>query len=304
MHRSRFDWLWACIVAGSFGIAIAVSAQTTTNSASDSAAIRAAAKEYILAVRSGDENAIRKMWAPEGDYIDASGRIFKPHALASAQGVQPAAAAQSPAAPMPDSTLRFITPDVAIEDGTTTGDSEIEDSSVMGRYTAVWVKRNGKWLLDSLRESMVTSPAINEHLRPLDWLIGEWIGTTDNAVVLASSRWSQRGDYIVRKFIVRRNDGETVSGSERIGWDSTTNQIKSWTFDSQGNSGETQWRRDGNRWVVTADEVGVDGTQSKTSATYLPRDRGVFVWEVAASKVAGRDMPAQRIEFRRASEND
>ncbi len=60
-------------------------------------------------------------------------------------------------------SIRFITPDVALEDGTF--EREVAaDGSHQGRYTAVWVKRDGKWLLDGERESPVRADAVADPL--------------------------------------------------------------------------------------------------------------------------------------------
>ena len=39
--------------------------------------------------------------------------------------------------------------------------------------------------------SSASSPA--DRLEPLEWLLGEWTGMTDNAVVLVSAHWCEGG---------------------------------------------------------------------------------------------------------------
>jgi hypothetical protein len=177
-----------------------------------------------------------------------------------------------------------------------------------GRFTAVWVKRNGRWLLSSLRESVTSvSSSTSARLEPLAWLVGEWIGTSEDAVILLSSQWSGDGNYILREFLIRRDGHEDIGASQRIGWDASAGEIKSWTFDSQGGSGEDRWRREGDRWIVESTEVTAEGKEAKTVAVYVPGGDGQFRSELASALDNPGDqaaMPPLRIEFRRASEDE
>ena len=151
-------------------------------------------------------------------------------------------------------------------------------------------------------KSAEAPPTPADHLQPLAWLIGEWTGTTDYGAVLVSSHWCDGGNFIVREFLVRGDDGMAAGGTQRIGWDPIKRRIKSWTFDSQGGFGEGYWRQDGERWVVESTEVTADGRQVTLSAVYTPVEDGKFAWEIKASPVVDRPLPAQRVEFSRAAE--
>lgn len=294
----------ACVALVSLGVSVAECAEDSAVHQREIDAIRAAAKDYLAAMRRGDFEAMHKMWTPDGDYIDAAGQVFKVHDLMRRQATTRQSGGATTEVPLPESTLRFITPDVAIEDGSTEYGTRSDGRVETGRFTAVWVKRDGRWLLDSLREATTSSQPVNANLLPLEWLIGEWVGTTDNSAIFVSSRWSEGGSYIVREFLVRSDDGEVVTGTEHIGWEPIAGQIKSWTFDSQGGVGEGRWRRDGNRWRVDSADATADGKKSKTSAVYAPGDDGRFVWEVTDAKLEGMGMPPSRVEFKRAVENE
>ena len=138
------------------------------------------------------------------------------------------------------------------------------------------------------------------HLEPLEWLLGEWVGKTDNGTVLVSSRWSDGGNYIVREFLARSADGEEIGGTQRIGWDATKGQVKSWSFDSQGGTGEGYWQNDSKHWVVESKEVLADGQVVTATATYTPVDRDSFVWEIKCLALPETGEAELRIEFQRA----
>ncbi len=142
-----------------------------------------------------------------------------------------------------------------------------------------------------------------EPLQPLAWLLGEWTGMTDNAVVLVSAHWCEGGAFIERQFVVKRAGQEDVGGTQRIGWDPVGGRIKCWTFDSLGGTGEGYWRHDGDTWIVESNEVLADGGHSSTKTVLTPQGTGRFHWEVESASVDGVDLPKQRIEFVRAEQD-
>lgn len=215
----------ACVVAMHFSIVVTARGEISASNDGEAASIRAKAQQYLEAKRSGNAAAIREFWTSSGDYVDAVGQVFKPGDL-NPQTSAPTVPGSAAEAPVAQSSLRFITPEVAIEDGTYEMGTDDDGSELAGRYTAIWVRSRGTWLLDSLREAMPLSPPANSRLQPLDWLLGERVGTTDDATILVSSHWADGGKYIVREFLVRRARGETVVGTQRIGWDPIAGKIK------------------------------------------------------------------------------
>jgi hypothetical protein len=215
---------------------------------------------------------------------------------AAARGVAPADAASH------RSSVRLITPDVAIEDGTIESDAAAGDDQAAGRFTAVWVKRDGRWLLDCLRETASLTAISNPRLQPLAWLLGEWAGKADDSATLISARWSDGGNFIVRDFVIRGENSPAITGTQRIGWDPIAQKIKSWSFDSQGGSGEAYWRREGPRWIVDSIDVTADGRKARTSAVYVPTAPDHFVWEVRSANIDAEKLTSRRIEFKRAPE--
>jgi hypothetical protein len=188
----------------------------------------------------------------------------------------------------PKSSLRFVTPTVAIEDGEYECGDAPDGSPMSGRFTAVWVKQDGRWLLDSLREAVTAGPRVDKHLRPLEWLLGEWVAETDDAVMLVSARPSE--------------DGGATTATERIAWNADDGELKSWTFDSQDGRSESSWTRDGKGWRVETKEIMDDEQTATTVAMITPDGRGQHVWEVKSSKVGDETVPPQRVTFRRAPE--
>jgi uncharacterized protein (TIGR02246 family) len=296
----------SCVILVSLAAAGLVLSPTTRaeedeNAKREEAAIRAAARQYTAALAAGDADALRKMWSDDGDYIDVTGQAFTAGEIISQLPGDGASDKRPSAAVSPDSTLRFITADVAVEDGAMMGSAAEDGEAAIGRYTAVWVKRDGRWRLDSLREA-VNVAAAEDPLQALDWLIGEWAGKADGSSILVSSRRSNDGHFIIREFVDRHANGAATHGTQRIGWDASAGKFKCWTFDSLGGTGEGSWQQDGNRWVVETIAISSDGRKSTSKSTYIPGADGHFVWETADTKVGEANVPARRVQFKRAAE--
>jgi uncharacterized protein (TIGR02246 family) len=303
MGRKGNSVILTCVAAVSIAATRLAYGQAAADSRDETNTVRAAAKEYVEAIRRGDVEAVRRMWTPDGDYVDASGHPTKAQELLRDQPAAPPLSAKPTDATASTSSLRFITPDVAIEDGISNVGDPGNGSGAAGRFSAVWVKRDGRWMLSSVREAIATSPTSSDHLHPLEWLLGEWVGQSGDAVILVSSHWSEGGNYIVRDFVFCSEGDDLLTGTQRIGWDPSSGKLKSWMFDSNGGSGEGYWRRDGERWIVDSNEVMPDGKKSSASTILTPGDANHFVWEVQSAKVGDMDLPPRRVEFKRAAED-
>ncbi len=72
-------------------------------------------------------------------------------------------------------SVQFVSPNVAVEHGTARV-LQAEQEPIESQYTAVYVKRDGKWLLDRVSEE--DKPVIQSHyeqLKELEWMIGSWV---------------------------------------------------------------------------------------------------------------------------------
>lgn len=167
------------------------------------------------------------------------------------------------------SEVRFITPDVARVEGQVRLSSE-GDASEFTRFSALLVRKDGKWLSAEIRE--FTAPAADispyERLKDLEWMVGHWVDENADIKVEADVRWADNNSYLVRTYSTEIQGEKGTSGTMFIGWDPQTGQIKSWVFDSEGGHGEGYWTRTGeNEWIVKAQGVLRDGRPN--SATQI-----------------------------------
>jgi uncharacterized protein (TIGR02246 family) len=229
------------------------------------AAIRSAVEAYVAAYNQGDAKALAALWSPEAVYTDRqTGDELVGRAAIEAQfaavfaedkGAQLAATTES---------IDFVSPGVAIERGS----AKVErpgGAKEQSTYSAVYVLRDGKWLLDRVTEEDVsTEAAPREALQELAWLVGRWVDQDDQATVVAECDWSRNGNFLVRSFTVQVADRIDMAGMQIIGWDPAAKQIRSWVFDSDGGFGEGRWTKQGNRWYVHQSGVLPDGRKSSS----------------------------------------
>jgi uncharacterized protein (TIGR02246 family) len=133
----------------------------------------------------------------------------------------------------------------------------------------VIVKQDGRWLIESAREVTCHMPPQTNHLKDLQWLIGEWSSAASPAGVSLQTTydWTASQAFLIRKFKVEGKGTFMHGGTEIIGWDPRSENIRSWVFDSDGGFGETTWVQDGSRWIIKYSGTLADG--SAASATHV-----------------------------------
>ncbi len=156
-------------------------------------------------------------------------------------------------------SLRFLGPDVAKEDGQTRVTPRGGEPSTYRDYTVLYVKQGGRWLHSSVREDHSIGLAHHERLTELAWMIGEWLDESSDSIIHANCRWSDDKNFLLRDFVIHVQGKPVMNVTQRIGWDPLTKQIKSWVFDSAGGYGHALWARHGNQWVIKSSGVLPDG---------------------------------------------
>lgn len=266
--------------------------------------VHTAAAAYADALHRGDAEALARAWTDRADYIDSAGNRHKPHVFVNEVTEQnkkydPDTSSQK----RPKNTIRLIAPNVAIEDGTIPFGRDEQGTPLEANFTAVWVKSGNQWKIDALRELAIKSPKLNEHLKPLSWILGEWVGEAGNATVLVSAYPSEGGNQIIRKFAMLGDNAE-VTATEQIAWDPAKKQIRSWIFDSQDGRGEAVWTVTDTGYRITTSETTGDGQAASSTAILTREDDDRCVWTVEQANLNNKSVPATKIEFHRAPEGE
>ena len=275
--------------------ATASSNAAVNSRADDEKALRKLAADFAKAYNDRDAKALAAQFAPEAEMVDLDGNVIQ-----GREAIEQSFAAQFEhpvfTIAVDIESLRFIGNNTAIEDGHLTLTSEDDDATFRTRYTAVHVRDGGRWWVASSRD--VTNPndrvPPHEHLEPLAWLVGDWVEEGGHSIVTTTCRWDETKNYLITDYSVKVAGQTTMSGTQRIGWDPLTKQIKTWTFDSDGGYGEGYWHRDGDRWLVKLTGVAADGRTGSMTQIHTHLSDHRRTWR-AVDRVLGGE-PLEDIE--------
>jgi uncharacterized protein (TIGR02246 family) len=256
----------------------------------DEKAIRKHQVDYVKAFNAGDARALAAFWAPEGEFVDASGRIFRGRATIEKEFATYFSKEKGQKLAVRSDSLRFLGPGVALESGVTRL-QQPDGTTNSTSFSIVHTRRKGRWLLASVRETPVASTSPEEHLRELEWLVGNWVARRGGATLELTCEWTAKRTFLLRRYSLRGASGETRTGLQVIGWDPLRGAIRSWVFDSEGGFGSETWVRDGKRWVIEASGVTPEGAELGSVNILTPLDHDSFTWQSVQRKANETQLP-------------
>src|SRR5262249_43041179 len=147
-----------------------------------------------------------------------------------------------------------------------------------------------------------TASEINpDYLRPLEWLIGDWVSEDNGAPVKVTAKWALDKRFLVQDYSVAGEAGTEMRVTQWIGYDPLTGQIKSWTFDSRGGYGEGLWsREDDNTWSIDTTGVLPDGRTGTANDAVRFVDNSHYGSRATARNVEGQPLPDVEVRFVRS----
>ena len=261
------------------------------------AAIHQTAEAFVAAFHKGDAKALAAFWTPDGDYVDDTGRVMQGREAIEKAFAEMFASNKGVKLRIDVDSLKFPTADTAIEDGTSAVIPPDGSAPSRARYTNVFVKMDGKWLLASVRETADPGPSNHEFLSGLEWMIGEWIdetpaaGTPAGEVGHVSFVWAPGQNFIISTRTADYKDSSQLQATQWIAWDAAAKQIRSWSFQADGGVGQNAWTKDGNKWVIKSESVLADGAKVTSTSVVTPVDGNTFTWQSKDQKVNGHALP-------------
>lgn len=270
------------------------SAQADDARQEDVRQIEAEVAAYVEAFNDKDAARLARHWSENGVYVrPADGKRLSGR-KAIQKEFKTAFAAQPDAVLKVDvRAIRFVTADVAIEEGTAEVTPSPDSVPARTDYTAVHVQRDGQWQLDSIRETELpgSDETPDNRLASLAWLVGEWGDDSENAKAETSVSWTKNKAFLTYSFKVSAGGGDELEGTQIIGYDPATGQIRSWMFDSDGGFGEGAWSREGDQWTVKFQQILADGRTASSTNVYTYIDDNTLTWASSEREVGGEALP-------------
>ena len=260
----------------------------------DEAAIGEVDESFVKAYEAADAKAVAEHFTTNAEYVDETGTVFEGRAAIEASLQEFFAECPKCTLQINPESLRTISPGVVVQDGSTLITRGEEFAPAECRYTTVYVKVEGKWLIASVRDNAPKDLREHSvHLEQLGWLKGDWIDEGDDSIINFSCDAVDNGNFLMRKFTIVIGGEESMSGTQRIGWDPLTGKLRTWIFDSEGAYGEGLWHHDeeSDRWVLKTTGVTADGETASSTSLYTFVNEHTMTWQSVDHEVAGIQQP-------------
>ena len=188
--------------------------------------------------------------------------------------------------------MRFINPDTAQAEGTTTTSVPGEQPSVL-QFSAILVRQGEKWQIKSVEEMPVPTPtAAYDALGQLKWLEGSWTDNSTESPVVSTFRWSANGTFLIRLFSTKEGEEVIPLGTQIIGWDPRSQEIRSWTFNSDGSFGDGVWSKVNNDWLIQSTQTLADGREASGTYVVSRVDENTVTLKLVGREIEGEPSPA------------
>lgn len=289
--------LWLAVLCGPCLGQAVDSAATHTDQASavdadPSVVIRTAIRSYVDAFNARDVDTMIALWSPEGVYTSRrDGDLLTGHEQLREEFTANFDQEQVPKLDVNTESIEFVSPNVAVERGTAKV-MHSDDDVTETEYSVVYVKRDGKWLIDRVTEDEILKPTSNyTHLKDLEWFVGEWMDEVDGASVELDCQWTKNQNHIGCRFKITRGDEVPFSGLQIIGWDPQQKVIRSWLFDSDGGFVSGVWTKHDDHWTIQSVATLADGGSGSYTGVIRPIDDESFSWQKVNQVIDGQILP-------------
>jgi uncharacterized protein (TIGR02246 family) len=258
----------------------------------DQETIRAFLRAYADAFNGQDLDAVGAMWTENGVHVDRETE----ERTEGRAAIRADLAAVFERAPKPRlegdvDRVWLIRPDVASVEGTTT--ITVPDSPpTASRFSAILVNNGQIWQIASVEETPVPQPmSAGDVLPELAWLEGSWVDDSDDAPAVSTFRWSANGSFLIRSCSMKDGDEAVPVGTQIIGWDPRSQQIRSWTFNSDGSFGDGIWTKAGNDWLIKSTQTLLDGRAAFGTYVITPVDDDTLTLRLIGQEIEGEPVP-------------
>lgn len=241
--------------------------------------IRKEVAASVVAINKRDAKAVAAYWTKECEYIDETGQTFIGRDAIEKLYTELFVAQPDAKLQLITESVRVLSDSVAIEDGQAIVEPARAGASSISKYTAVHVKVDGKWLLASVRETLVDTSSPSDDLKDLEWLIGDWTAEENGTRTESKCRWIVNKKFVERSYTTTQIDGTVTTGLQIIGWNAQANHVQSWNFSADGGHAIGVWSATDGGWLAKVSGTTGDSV-STTAVNVLKRlDNNAYVWQ-------------------------
>lgn len=255
-------------------------------------ALHASAEAFAKAFNAGDAKGIAAQFHEKAEAIDEEGDIVEGREQIEARFAETFRTFPKARITVELTSLRQLSPDVAVEDGFSTTTLDPDEPGSRSPYTVVHVKRDGKWKIASVRDFPPDESAAtpHEHLQALSWLVGHWVDESVGGRVETTCAWSDDKNFLLQDYVIKTPRGE-LKGTQRIGWDGLRGTIRSWAFDRSGAFTETTWAPVEDGWMLHVEGVTPAGERASATRLVTPITADAFQIDSTNVIVGGTLLP-------------
>jgi uncharacterized protein (TIGR02246 family) len=258
-----------------------------------SSAIANQIESYVAAFNAHDAKQLVSHWSPRGVHSNSStGKIVVGREALEKHYDELFKAVDNLKLEIVNDEIEFISPSVAIGRGLATVSQTGTDRTEQTNYSAVFVFRDNRWLIDRISDDLVMEQdSHHEHLEVLEPLLGKWVNETAGTTIEFECKWTRDNNHISRAYRVVEEDNVTQTGLQIIGWDPRNKQIRSWLFDSEGGFVEGTWQNKDGSWLITTTGVLPDGGTGTAVHVVRPIDENHMAFRKTNQVIDGVKVP-------------
>lgn len=274
--------------------AISQDAPVSTSSATDAELeqLRASAAEFVKAFNAGDAKAIGALFLEKAEVVDEDGNLLQGRENIEARFAELFKGFPKASVAVEITSLRQISPAVAIEEGVTSITLAPDEPASVNAYALVHLKKDGKWQFASVRDfppEVVATP--HDHLTALEWMVGQWVDESPDGRVETSCEWSKDGNYLLLDYVVKSKQGGELKGTQRLGWDPLRRTIRGWVFDESGGVIESEWTPAAGSWLVHGKGHTAEGQAVSFTRVFTPTSNDGYQIDTTHRIVGGELLP-------------
>jgi hypothetical protein len=143
-----------------------------------------------------------------------------------------------------------------------------------------------------MRNTPYVPPSNYEHLRVLEWIVGNWSAESETGEAEhLSLSLTESQNFIVGTFKQTVKGVSVGEATHWIGWDPRTKRIRSWIFDAAGGFGEGEWTKEDGKWIMKTTSVQQDGKPAAMTIHLGPVDANTIRLQGTNRNVDGQTLP-------------